>query len=235
MIVFPEHKFFKANHDTFNEELLIRILRNESVQFKIDELNNKAKDYLDKVKLAKFAKNILLIKKATNIAWKAEPSEENVELFTSVTDLIVKTYDFEVDDLMICASFENFAKSKLLSNNYMVHIIDKPKSIKFKQKNTPITFSETIEYKESENLFINHNTISLGTILLNNSYTEALNIDNKIIDSMKIFRSYRNNIHFGELSFRGFPKKMLEGLIEYKNIIDNIQILTPKYPKYYGG
>ncbi len=231
----PEQKHFRNNFDTLSEMLLLRILKRGSVQFKIDELNNKAKEYYCKTTIQKYAFIILQMQKAVKVAHSYNPAEPDVDMYSASAQLFRNTYEVEYDDLLICASFENFIKGLLLSKGYMVHLIETPKSLRNKQKRKPVHFADILEENIRDELFIQHNTIGLGTIIGNLGYLNVLEINDKIIKSINICRSARNSIHFGGIKIIGYSSIMLEGLVEYSKIIDQIEEKSIEFPQYYGG
>jgi hypothetical protein len=115
-------------------------------------------------------------------------------------------FDGLIDSIRISICFENFIKAILLSNGYIVHIIDRNKDKDFhnSQKETPIKINDylkkypfQIDPATGKHFIPNvtKNTLSFS-IISGKGYQEIVKIPDSILDFVKQLYGKRNSIHF---------------------------------------
>lgn len=115
-------------------------------------------------------------------------------------------FDGLIDSIRISICFENFIKAILLTNGYLVHVIDKNKDLDFhkKQKDAPIKINDylkkypfQIDPKTDKHIIphITKNTLSFG-IISGTGYQDIVKIPDNIMTFVKQLYNKRNNIHF---------------------------------------
>jgi hypothetical protein len=151
--------------------------------------------------------------------------------------ILTIAFDKIIDYTRIVLCFENYYKTMLLVDGYIVHVIKKTQSFKHlseKQKNTPVTLQELKEieqfsYDRQSDTFT-HPGISIRTLqisqLVSKEYQQMIQTPSHILDSIKSVIRYRNNIHFllneeGKLDFAYF--RTLANLTKYvdENMVIN--------------
>ena len=105
-----------------------------------------------------------------------------------------------IDCIKIHICFENFIKGVFLANGFIVHEIDKnifPELYK-KQKKEPIMLNEILEISEwKENQIKGISKRTLGTnILTKKKYTDTIEVNKEIINTITPYLQYRNNLHY---------------------------------------
>jgi hypothetical protein len=107
-----------------------------------------------------------------------------------------------LDDIKIAMVFENYFKSKLLLNDYIIHVInptnDKLKKLKNLQFKRPIEKSELLKIVGDVNEIKNNiteNTINYSTILNSPKYYKLFLIEREIIDFLIQLNKERNRLH----------------------------------------
>lgn len=206
------NKPYNTKRDSFNQQLLDKIIFGGSIQLNINILRRRAKEYLSRAKLANNAEFLLGVEEAITKAFAFTPKANKLraELWSY--------YDILHDELFMIAAFENWAKAKLLSKRYMAHIISKPSILNRRQRVSPIHISTIRSKKYLSKLFVSHNTLSLST-LLNQAYSPVIGISPIELKALNGLKGIRNSIHFGGPSVVPFNLKTLEGLVHIKDRI----------------
>jgi hypothetical protein len=114
-----------------------------------------------------------------------------------------------VDSIRLTTCFENFLKTLLLVNGYVIHSF-KEVDLKKIQKKRPVNIKDFLSQKE-----LSYDTVGMYT-LLSNSYKEVYKIDEKIFSISKPFFDYRNNVHL----------LFTEEAIFSKNFVDDVKYLN---------
>ncbi|WP_435237758.1 hypothetical protein ACR30L_09430 [Psychromonas sp. PT13] len=103
-------------------------------------------------------------------------------------------YDGFADDLIMFAAFEQYMKSYLLRKGYVVHVIDRNKSLTTalanKQNKKPIHINDLTDCT-----VFKMNSID-ATTLLSTKYLELLNPSSNVIEGLDNLKSRRNRTHF---------------------------------------
>lgn len=128
-----------------------------------------------------------------------------------VTLLLQFAHDALLDSIRITILFENFMKSLLLLNGYIIHKLDKNhfETLYKQQYKRPIKFQEIImirnwkinpnilldeEGKKNQIKGISNSTIGM-TQLMTKEYLSVLNFSEKILNVCTPYFRYRNNLH----------------------------------------
>lgn len=143
--------------------------------------------------------------------------------------------DFAFNNLIDCIKmticFENYMKSILILNGYVIHKLDNIifHELSGKQKNHPIKLSEVLEISEwqkNNKLKYQIKGISKNTIgmkeLMSDGYQSILNLPTNILKSCKLANNYRNNLHLYNYEKISFSKK------EYLELIEIIKFVNEK-------
>ncbi|MBV1731032.1 MAG: hypothetical protein KUA38_02180, partial [Hydrogenophaga sp.] len=123
-------------------------------------------------------------------------------------------YQHTVDELVLIAAFENYAKGELLLKQFIPHEINAPKDIKKEQKSKPIH----IRTCRKHNATIGDKTIFAST-LLKPAYNRYLNLSALTLTELDQLVKIRNLAHFQLVSIYGLSLSTANAIQELKDKI----------------
>lgn len=143
------------------------------------------------------------------------------EITTELLMASFQCWDYIVDEVLILAAFEFYAKASLLKNNYLIHTIDITCSLKSKQKKSLVSASEVAaEFSTNPSEFkISKNTFGANRLLKEEEYVVLYNLSKSTIDHMIEIKDRRNQIHFNLGTVRGVDSKISETVSELHKAI----------------
>lgn len=143
-----------------------------------------------------------------------------------------------IDSILICISFENYFKAKLLLNDFVIHEIDKEenKELFKKQKKQPISMTEICCNQNKKYNELKDTTLQFGFLLNNKNYIKYYNLDSKTIAYLKELNKKRNNLHFYMNETFKISKKEISEIENLENIINlDFAILNNTLLEKLGG
>lgn len=168
-------------------------------------------------------------------------------------------FSYLTDSIKFAICFENFLKAKLLINGVLIHCIDyklneelsklQNKEPIFVIKNSVnLNWTNNLNFNE-ENLmlFVENNlkeiqfkTISLD-LMLKPKYKNLLKIDDNILNIVKPYIKYRNNLHLYYKEEKKFDTNSLKDILTFTNFVNdsivnlhnNLSIFFPEPEKYH--
>lgn len=143
-------------------------------------------------------------------------------------------FDGLIDSIRISICFENLIKAILLSNQYLVHVIDitGDKKLHLSQKKRPIKIGEYIQIHPAQKdkitgvdtiPYLLKNTLSF-TQITGSSYQKVAKIPNEILNIVKRFYKKRNQIHFYHLDSFEYSSEIIKDFEKLKTY--SVGILT---------
>jgi len=130
------------------------------------------------------------------------------------------------DSIKLGIVFENYFKSKLLINGYIIHKIkpenDKLKKLIKQQYKRPIDKNELIKIvgdaSDIKN-FITDNTLNYSTILNSNKYCKVFMIKQEIIDFLSQLNTERNKLHLFYSETITFSQNEVDRFVDLMDLI----------------
>lgn len=112
-----------------------------------------------------------------------------------------------MDEIRICTAFENYNKSVLLSQGYIVHTIEggKNRQLAAQQKTKPVLISDFLKtnqfiQKDQFGEYFLEGLQTFKTITfsrtLNESYQDIIGLDSRFLNYLKNLNEKRNRLHF---------------------------------------
>lgn len=141
-----------------------------------------------------------------------------------------------LDSIKITICFENFIKSLLISNGFVIHKLDKVifTDLSKKQFTEPVSVKDVLsikgweinpkidlpdEWMKNQIKGISKNTIGMKE-MLSSGYLKPLGIPDKIIKLCTPYFQYRNNLHLYSGEFLSFTKS------DYKDFVEIIEFIN---------
>jgi len=102
-----------------------------------------------------------------------------------------------IDYILICISFENYFKAKLLQNGFLIHEINRQRQpeLNKKQRDVPIETKLVVIPKDYKNSDVNLKTLNYSLLLENKEYSKYYNVDPFTIEYLKDINNMRNDLH----------------------------------------
>lgn len=204
-------KHLDPNFDTGNDIILYSLIHDIPLTKTINNLQQTAKKLFSRAKITQNIDETLELKLSVK-------DEKDLAKISSIFDKIFDQYDLVVDDLFIISAYENYAKAVLLDRKFVVFKLSKPKSLKNKQKEEPISFKDLVSGEYKDSYFFSHDTLNLQTLLTEN-YLEVIGLSDDEKFVLDRCRKYRNKIHFQGPSFYTIEEEFLRGIAGLKNRI----------------
>lgn len=127
-----------------------------------------------------------------------------------------------LDYVLICISFENYFKAKLLQNGFLIHEVIKDKNPELfkRQKKQPIESSLVHFEKKDECSELKENTLNYGLLLRNQEYNKYYNLDSMTLNYLDKINTKRNSLHLYMSENFEFSNAEVNNLENLKKIIE---------------
>ena len=159
---------------------------------------------------------------------------ENLKTFVNSGDYVISEKKFEfmkqndclfntlLDSILISISFENYFKTKLLLNDFVIHLFDKNKEpiLHKNQKRKPIEKSELELDKSGKFSGLTDLTLNYNLLLSNEEYNKFYNLDKRIINYLTEINKKRNNLHFYMSETAKLSRAEIKNIENLKSIVE---------------
>jgi len=183
---------------TYHDHIVDRYLKGGAFHVETLTLFTSAHSMIQKARVVQNIDDILQLRELFDRLFKEkgiEPTEIDV-----LHKLISNNYEYVTDDVLMISAFELYAKGKLLAENFVPHVIDKPNCLSKKQKKRPVHVSDLkAAQRRGDDVCMLYKTLMCRT-LLKPKYIAIIAIQGEHVEEIKKMNKRRNFIHFREPS-----------------------------------
>lgn len=144
--------------------------------------------------------------------------ENSYHISSDLMFRVMECYDYIADELIIVGAFEQYAKTMLLENDIVIHVINGPEVLKKEQRTHPIDF---VSCNNNESITICENSIEISTIVNNEPYYKLINMNASELDCIRKMIKMRNRVHLNTIGMIDINMKVIDFVDSlYKRLLE---------------